>query len=198
MRPACWRWRAVVPIEDEAQAWLADVGALTRRAPEATDRPRWVEKPAAYSCHVCGGSGLVHEHVMRRFVDPTYQPWSTPVLCRRARICGMEERHFNDEEHGARQIQRNRYERTTMLPELPKPLADKIDGVLRAEARAAATDPDRTARAEAIAAIRRLTSGGRKWTDGAAADGGGVPERPGAGGNGDGAAGGGGIGPPPF
>ena len=34
------------------------------------------------SCLCCGGSGLVHTRIVQKYLDPTYQDWDPPILCR--------------------------------------------------------------------------------------------------------------------
>lgn len=154
-------------FEDMVRAFLAEAPEVARpvqtQEQRREDTPRWIEKPPRYSCYCCRGAGLVPVDVMQRFVSPAYSQFHPPVLCRRSEVCGLEKTFVANEETGPRCIERHRYDNLPGLRTLPREIADAIDKALRDEARAACMDPDRRARAEAIAALRELTSGGRAW-----------------------------------
>lgn len=154
-------------FEQDVLAFLAQNPELTRPAQtqeqRREDAPRWVERPPRYSCFCCRGSGLVPVEVMQRFVSPAYSQFHVPIICRRSEVCGLEKTYLANEETGPRCIERHRFDNLPGLRTLPNEIANAIDKALRDEARAACMDPDRTARAQAIAALRQLTSGGRTW-----------------------------------
>lgn len=155
-------------FDAEVKAFLASAPELARPMPtaeqRAVDQVRWTDRPLRYSCFCCRGSGLVPTAVMQRFVSAAYTDAHPPVICNRSQACGHERIDINDPEAGPRRLERHRYEHLmTSLRVLPVSVANAIDAVLREEARAAAMDPDRGARAAAIAAIRTMTAGGRRW-----------------------------------
>lgn len=119
----------------------------------ATDEPAWVERPDRYCCYCCGGSGLVRAEVMRRYINADYDSIiSPPVRCNRSEACGYEKQRLADPDHGDRLLEFNRYTNRSEMPELPRPVADRIHQELKQEAKAVALSANR---AELLAFARR-------------------------------------------
>jgi hypothetical protein len=111
----------------------------------------WVERPDAFCCYCCNGTGLVSDAVMRRFINPEYDPtMSPPIRCLRTMTCGSEEALKSDKDVHV-SMRRRRYEHRTELPDLPRDIADQIHQRLKAEARELALSPNR---AERLAAVK--------------------------------------------
>lgn len=126
---------------------------VSEQQAQAADRVVWEDLPDFCECYCCNGTGLVTAEAMRRFVNPSYDPLiSLPVRCTRSDICGLERQRFQDPDAGDRQLEFHRYQARVELPELPKPVADRIHRDLKQEAKAAALRGDRL---ERIAHVRK-------------------------------------------
>lgn len=143
------------------------VGSPWSRAERQVEEAElWRDVPDTRCCHCCNGTGLVSDEAVKRFINPEYDPvLSPPIRCLRSPICGIERVPVsNDNSHSM--LERRRFEHRTELPELPRPVADRIHQTLKAERREMALSPARAERLDAVkaqarAGLRGLTRGSR-------------------------------------